>query len=127
MSWVDVVSIERGDRRACISAHQWTVSGGTEKIDGSCPTSLWASSRTDRYSAVSSTPFAITGPLSCWNRIVNSTAPALMLSRVSVSSMNSSRAASTSGWFAAAVVTASRMMWRSEAVRSGDPSSCTRT
>src|SRR5262245_19230630 len=65
VSWVDEASIERG-HWVCLSAQVlWNSSGDKLKCPGSPPTSFNDTNRLKQYKAVSSTPFAITGLVTC--------------------------------------------------------------
>ena len=73
VSWVDSVVMRRG-HGACAAARGGVPGAGVERrrSPGSAPTSQRWGSGSHRYSAVSSSPLAATGPVSCWKRSATS-------------------------------------------------------
>jgi hypothetical protein len=69
LSWVELASIVCGHFAARSALAPWKADTVIPKCSGWPPTSFSEASRLKRYSAVSSTPFAVTGAVNCWKRI----------------------------------------------------------
>ncbi len=69
LSCVEVAISVCGQRAARSALAAWNALTLVPKRSGSPPTSLSDTRRLKTYSAVSSTPFAVTGAVNCWKRI----------------------------------------------------------